>query len=143
MAISISEAMRDAILDGSFNTGGGDDFDSGSLRMWTGSEPDVDDAPTGTLVVDITLPATAFGAASGQAVAKAGTWEDTSTPGAGTAAYFRITEPTDDDGATGATYKRIQGSVGQGSGDIDLDNAVIAAGQTVTVTAFTVSMPAS
>ena len=143
MSISISEAMRDAILDGSFNTGGGDDFDSGKLRMWTGSEPDVDAAPTGTLVVDIDLPATAFGAASSQSVAKAGTWEDTDTPGSGTALYFRITEPTDDDGATGSTYKRIQGSVGLGSGDIDLDNNVIAVGQTVTITAFTAAMPAS
>lgn len=145
MSISISEAMRDALLDAALNATGAFDFDSGKLRIWTGSEPDVDAAPTGTLLVDITLPADAFAAASSQQAAKSGTWEDTSADGTGTASYFRITESTDDDGATGGTYKRIQGSVTAtgGGGDMELDNTSITTGQQVTVTSATVSMPAS
>jgi hypothetical protein len=33
----------------------------------------------------------------------------------------------------------MQGTVGQGSGDLSLDNTVVADGQTITVTAFTIT----
>lgn len=93
-------------------------------------------APTGTLLVDIMLPADWMAAASNATKAKSGTWSGTAS-GTGTAGYFRITNgsPTD---------------VGQIQGNIDvtgssptpamgLDNTSISSGQTVTVSTFTIT----
>jgi hypothetical protein len=143
MAIAISTALRDQIIDGIVNAAAGINFDSGSLEIRTGAAPGPDAADGGTLLADITLPADAFGASSTGTASKAGTWEDTSADAAGTAAHFRIKQTGDAGGATGATDERIEGTVGQGSGDIDLDNTNIAAGQTVTITSFDLTMPAS
>ena len=93
MAITISEKMRNQVLDGIGNTGAGDDFDLGSLKMYTGAPPDVDAAPTGTELVDITLPADAFAAAAAQAMAKAGTWSDTSTRNEPATTAFMVSRP--------------------------------------------------
>lgn len=139
MAITLSTAMKNTLLDNVLNGGSGVNFDSGKLRIWTGSAPGVDAAPTGTLLASITLPADAFAAAASGSAAKSGTWQDASADGSGTAAYFRITQSTDDDGATGSTYRRIQGSVGAGSGDLSLDSVAFTAGQQVTVTALTIA----
>lgn len=143
MAIALSQALRDQILDGIFNAAAGIDFDSGVLEIRTGAAPGPNAADGGTLLASITLPGDAFGAASSQQVAKAGTWEDTSADASGTAAHYRIKQSGDTGGATGGTDERIEGTVGQGSGDLSLDNTSIAAGQTVTISTFTYSMPES
>lgn len=142
MAISISTKLRDTIAEGIGNAGSGIQFNSGKLRAWDGSAPSVNAAPTGTLLIDVALPADAFGAVSSGVISKAGTWEDTSANATGTPTYFRLTRSTDDDGATGATYERIQGSAGVGSGDLNF-NGSLTAGQAVTISTFTVTMPAS
>jgi hypothetical protein len=80
----------------------------------------------------LNLPSDAFAAAASGAKAKSGTWNDTSADAAGTAAHFRLYKT---DGSTCV----LQGSVGQGSGDLSLDNTVLAVGQTVTITAFTLT----
>lgn len=84
----------------------------------------------GTLAT-ITLPEDWLNAASGGSITKNGTWSDTSADAAGTADFFRIYE------YTGATCL-IQGVVGAGQ-DMELDNYVIAATQTVTISTFTVT----
>lgn len=67
----------------------GDDLDGGTLEIYTGDQPaDPNDAPSGTLLVTITLPAPAFGAASGGSKAKAGTWADSAVD-AGVPGWFR------------------------------------------------------
>ena len=109
-------------------------FDSGVLEIRDGSQPgDADTAASGTLLASITLPATAFGASSAGAVAKAGTWQDASADASGTTTWFRMRD-------SGDTY-RMDGSCGQGAGDLSFDDASIVAGGVVTVTAFTVTMP--
>jgi len=109
-------------------------FDSGKLEIRDGSQPtDADDAAAGSLLADIDLPATAFGASSAGAIAKAGTWQDSSADASGTTTWFRLKD-------AGDTY-RLDGSCGQGSGDLSFDDASIVAGGVVTVTAFTVTMP--
>ena len=89
-------------------------------------------APRCEGVIGGRLPADWLAAASSGAKAKAGTWEDTSADADGTAAHFRIY-------ASDGTTAHIQGTVGQGSGDLQLDNVVLATGQTVTITSFTIT----
>lgn len=143
MAINISTALRNQIVNGITNGAAGINFDSGTLEIRTGAAPGPDAAATGTVLATITLPADAFGAASSGSAAKSGTWEDASADAGGTAGYFRIIQSGDANGATGSTDERIEGTCGSGSGDLDLDNTSISAGQTVTISTFTVSIAAS
>lgn len=140
-ALALSTFLGEVRLDGIGNAGAGINFDSGSLEIRTGAAPGPDAADGGTLLSDITTPADAFAAASGKAMVKAGTWQDASADAAGTAAHFRLKQSGDTGGATGTTDERIEGTVGQGSGDLDLDNTTIAAGQQVTISTFTLNEP--
>jgi hypothetical protein len=108
-----------------------------AVLIYTGPEPaEVDSAPTGTLLVAITLPTDWMGAASSETKAKAGTWSGTAV-GNGTAGYFRLCggSPTDVGG--------IQGNVDLTSAsptpDLGLDNTSITIGQTVTVSTFVIT----
>jgi hypothetical protein len=73
-------------------------------------------------------------AASSGSKAKSGTWQDASADAAGTAAHFRIYD-------SGGTTCHLQGTITitGGGGDMTLDNTSIAAGQTVTVTSFSLT----
>lgn len=112
---------------------------SPSLRIYKGTEPAVGAVATSTdLLAKIVLPADWLSAPSGSVpnlkVDKVGTWSVTAT-GAGAATWFRI-------GATGAdetVVGHVQGSCGQGSGDMSFDNSTIAIGQTVTVNTFSIT----
>lgn len=96
------------------------------LRLYTGSPPaDCATAASGTLLATLTLPSDWLTPASAGAVAKNGTWTGTASA-AGNAGYYRILD-------SGGTNVHEQGTVGQGSGDLSLDNAVIANGQTITI----------
>jgi hypothetical protein len=139
MAIAISTGLKNQLLDSALNTGAGDDFNSGILEIRTGAAPGPDAAATGTVLATITVPADAFAAAASGSCAKSGTWQDASADAAGTAAHFRLRETGDANGVS-TTLRRIEGTVGQGSGDLSLDNTNIAAGQQVTVNTFTLSL---
>lgn len=139
MAIVMSPTLKRLLLDGGFNSGSGTNFDSGVLEIRSGAAPGPEAAETGTLLASITLPADAFAAASGSAIAKAGTWSDASADGTGTAAHFRMRRSGDSGGAS-TTTSRIEGTVGQGSGDISLDNTSIVTGQAVTINSFSFSL---
>jgi len=109
----------------------GDDFNSGKFRIYTGSQPaSGDDAPTGSLLVEITLPADAFSGASGGVASKAGTWSAAASSG-GVAGWFRM--------LNSALSRSIDGNVTGtgGGGDLELSNTNIASGQTVTINTFT------
>lgn len=141
MALAFSTKLGAVVLDCIGNAGAGINFDSGTLEIRSGAAPGPDAAATGTVLVTITTPADAFAAASGKSMAKAGTWQDTSADNAGTAAHFRLRQSGDTNGATGSADERIEGTVGQGSGDLSLDNTTIAAGQSVTINTFTLNHP--
>lgn len=133
MAIQLSVGARNGLLDAIETEGG----TSAILRIRTGAPPaDCAAADTGTVLATLNLPADYMAAAAAGAKAKSGTWQDTSADAAGTAAHFRIYKS---DGVTCF----LQGTVGQGSGDLSLDNNVLAVGQTVTITAFTLTAPAA
>ncbi len=130
MALKYSGSLRDAQLDRIIAVAG----NAAKLRIYSGSAPTAcSDAPTGTLLVEMSLPSTWMAAASGGSVAKSGTWSDVGKTGVNdNAGYFRIYD-------SGGSTCHLQGTCGQGSGDLSLDNIAIADGQTVTVSTFTVS----
>jgi hypothetical protein len=128
MAIKLAASTRNARLDAIETEVG----TGAVLKIRTGSAPaDVATADSGSVLVTITLDSDWMAAASSGSKAKAGTWSGTAS-GTGTAEHFRIY-------ASNGTTQKIQGTVGQGSGDLSLDNTSIASGQTVTVTAFTLT----
>jgi hypothetical protein len=129
MAIQLATTVRNARLDAI-------ETDSGTtavLKLRTGAQPaNCGTADSGTVLCSMTLPSDYLAAASAGAKAKAGTWSGTASGGGGTIAHFRLYKS---DGTT----CQIQGSCGIGSGDMQLDNTVVADGQAITVTAFTLT----
>lgn len=129
MAIQLSVSVRNARLD-AIETAIGV---SAVLKIRTGAAPaDCATADSGTVLATLNLPSDWMAAAASGSKAKAGTWQDTSADAAGTAAHFRIY-------ASDGTTCHIQGTVGQGSGDLSLDNTNLAAGQAVTINSFTLT----
>jgi hypothetical protein len=130
MAIQLSIASRNARLDAIETTVGVSPF----LDFRTGAQAaDCATADAGTELEHMTLPSDWMGAAAAGAKAKAGTWTGTGDA-AGSAGHFRIKDTTD-------TTCHIQGSITatSGGGDMELDNIVIAVGQTITVNTFTLT----
>lgn len=127
MSVQLAVSTRNARLD-AIETDLGSDPD---LEIRTGAPPaDCATADSGSLLASLQLPADAFAAASSGSKAKSGTWQGTAS-GSGTAGHFRI--------KTSGGVTKIQGTVGQGSGDLSLDNTNIANGQTVTVSSFSLT----
>jgi hypothetical protein len=105
------------------------------LRVYSGTAPtNPVDAATGTLLADVILPSDWLAAAASGTKAKSGTWADSSADGTGTAGYFRIWD-------SAGTTCHIQGTVTitGGGGDMTFDSLSFTAGQSFTVTAFTLT----
>ena len=105
---------------------------SGKLRIYDGTQPANTSVAVTTqnLLAELTLNATAFGAAvAGVATANAIT-ADTSADASGTASWFRITKS---DGIT----VLWDGSVDTASADCIIDTTTITAGVTVAVASLT------
>lgn len=131
MSVKFSVTVRNARLDG-IETGIGV---SAVLKIRTGAPPtNITDADAGTVLATCTLPSDWMAAASSGSKALTGTWQDTSADAAGTAGHFRIY-------ASDGTTQHIQGTVTAtgGGGDMTVDNAVFAAGQSFSVTTFTLT----
>jgi hypothetical protein len=131
MTSQLSTAVRNAMLD-AYETAIGV---SAILKIRTGAQPaNCAAADSGTVLATMSLPSDWLAAASGATKAKSGTWEDLSADNAGTAGHFRIYAS---DGVT----CHHQGSVTAtgGGGDMTLDNTVLAAGQAVQVTSFSLT----
>lgn len=127
MAISLSTAVRNAMLDSIESTIGA----GAVLKIRTGAAPGIGSADSGTVLATLTLPSDWMAAASGGSKAKAGTWEDTSADATGEAAHYRIY-------ASDGTTQHIEGSVTAtgGGGDMEVDNTSFAAGQAFTITSY-------
>jgi hypothetical protein len=131
MTLQLSAAARNAVLDAIETTIG----TAAVLKLRTGAPPaDVATADSGTVVATMTLPSDWMSAAASGSKALLGTWQDTSADNAGTVGHFRIYQS---DGTT----KHLQGTVTAtgGGGDMTLDNNVLAAGQAVSITSFTLT----
>lgn len=96
-------------------------------------------ANSGTVLATLTLPSDWMSAASGGTKALLGTWSDTSADNSGTAQHFRIHDSS-------GTVCHMQGTVtatGGGGGDMTVDSTSFTAGQSFTVTGFTLTAPNS
>lgn len=130
MANQFSVAVRNARADVYESTIG----TSPRLQFRTGAPPaNCAAADAGTLLCEITLPSDWLGAASSGVKSLAGSWAGTGAA-AGTAGHFRIKNS-----AGSTTHHQGTVTATGGGGDLTLDNAVIAIGQAVTVSAFTLT----
>jgi hypothetical protein len=112
-------------------------LNSGLVRIYDGSQPATGDTAISgnTLLAELTLNATAFGAGSaGVATANAIT-ADASANNTGTASWFRVL----DSGGVDVTDNVFDGSVGTASADMILNTVSIVSGANVSISAFTVT----
>lgn len=129
MAVQLSVAVRNARLDAIESTIG----TAAILKIRSGSPPsDCATADSGTVLATLTLPSDWMTAASAGSKAKTGTWQDTSADATGTAAHFRIYEST-------GTTCGLQGTVGVGTGDLQVDSTSFTSGQSFSITGFTLT----
>lgn len=131
MALQFSVTARNNMLDSIETTAG----TSAILKIRSGSVPATcATADSGTVLATCNLPSDWMAAASSGSKAKSGTWEDTSADATGTAAHWRLY-------ASDGTTCHAQGTVTAtgGGGDLTVDNTSFAAGQTFTVTTFTLT----
>jgi len=132
MAIQLSVSVRNARLD-AIETATGT---SAVVKIKTGPPPATcATADSGTVLATLNLSSDWLDAAASGVKAKTATsWVDSSADADGTAAHFRIYAS---DGST----CHIQGTVTAtaGGGDMTLDNAVLAVGQVVSITTFTLT----
>lgn len=130
MALQESVAVRNARLDAIEVAVG----TSPRLLLYTGAVAANCAAadPAGVLAT-IVLPSDWMGAAAAGSKAMAGSWS-VAASGTGNAASWRIKDST-------LATCHLQGTVTAtgGGGDVTLDNVSIAAGQTVTVTSFSIA----
>lgn len=131
MALQYSVAVRNAQLDAVETAIG----TSAVLKIRTGSAPaDCATADSGTVLATFNLPSDWMAAASSGSKAKSGTWQDTSADATGTAAHWRLY-------ASDGTTVHAQGTVTAtgGGGDLTVDNTVFAAGQSFSITSFSLT----
>lgn len=128
MALQLSVAARNARLD-AIETAVGT---SAKLLIFSGAVPaNCAAADPAGLLATLVLPSDWMNAASAGSKTLLGSWT-VAASGTGTALSFRVKDSAN-------TTCHIQGTVGQGSGDLSLDNTSIVSGQTVTVTTFTLN----
>ena len=130
MTVQLGVLTRNARLDAIETTLGTTPW----LDLRTGAQPaNCASADAGTELEHMALPSDWLAAATGGTKSKAGVWSGT-VDAAGTVAHFRIKESTD-------TTCEMQGTVTatSGGGDMEIDNVVLAVGQTVTVNTFVLS----
>jgi len=130
MAIQTSGALRSAMLNQYESTIG----TAPKLFLFTGTPPaNADAAPTGTILATLTLPSDWMTASSaGSSITLSGSWTGTGSA-AGTAGHYRLCA----NASTTGTLCGEQGLVGVGTGDLQVDNVVVASGQAITITGWT------
>ena len=138
-AFSITQAVAKAMMD-TFDT----QVDAGTaavINIYDGTPPANANAAlsSNNLLAQLTCSTTAFGAATTadpSVVTANAITSDSSADSTGTASFFRIL--TQNAGTVCA-----QGSVGTSAADMILNTTAITSGSTVSITAATVSLPAS
>lgn len=109
---------------------------SGFIKIYTGAQPALNGAVTGTLLASLTFSATAFPAATasgGTVTATANAITSGTAGNTGTAGYFALLKS---DGTTIVAT----GSVGTSGADLNLNTLTITSGNTVSCSSFLVTM---
>lgn len=122
IATGVRNSMCDAFVD-AIDAGVG----AGTLKIYT--------AAFGTLLATLTFSDPAFGAAAAGTATASAITADASADNSGTAAVFRIA----DSGATTV----CEGTVGTSGADINFNTVSWTAGDNISVSSMTVTMPAS
>jgi len=126
MAIQLSAAVRQSMIATYIATVS----TTPKLNFYSGTKPTATtSAATGTTLATLTLPSTWVTSAAGVTTIASGPWTGTGIS-AGTIGYFRLNDSAN-------TTVIEQGDVAVGSGDINLDNNVIAVGQTISISTWT------
>lgn len=112
-----------------------DRLNSGYLRIYSGGQPAVDAAVTGTLLATLTFAASAFAnstAAGGVVTATAAAIGSESNAVGGTAGYFALV-------MSNGTTVVATGSVSTSGADLNMSSLVITDGNTVSCSSFLVT----
>lgn len=136
MALKFGTTLRNAILEQIETTVGA----SAKLQIRTGAPPtNPSDADSGTLLVEITVPADWASNAAAGSKALQGVWSGTAVA-TGAPGHFRLK-----DNAGTTTHLQGTATVNGGGGDVDVTipgaGTDITSGGTVTVTTFTFNAP--
>lgn len=127
MTIQYSTAVRNARADAVTTTIGA----SPKLRIYTGTVPaNCATAASGTMLIEVTLPASWMTAAANGVKSLLGTWAGTFA-NSGTTGYYRIYD-------NAGTTCHEQGSI---PADMSMDNPAVVAAQAFSVTTFTRTEP--
>lgn len=131
MTISVAVASKNLALDQVY-----DQANSGKLRIYSGAVPaTADTALSGnTLLAELTMGATAFGAASSGVKSANAITEDSVADNTGTATFYRLLKS---DGSTVID----QGSVGTSGAELNLNTTSIVAAAAVQVSSFSKTFP--
>lgn len=129
MALQYSTTVRNAKLDAVETAIG----TAPVMRIYSGSAPaNPAAAATGTVLAEITMPSDWMAAAASGSKAMSGSWQDLSADAGGTPGYFRIWN-------SGVTTCHVQGTAGTTGTDMILSSGTLTAGQSFSVTGFTIA----
>ena len=103
-------------------------LNSGTIKIYSGSQPSEDASETNTLLATLTFGSTAFGSSSG-GTATANSITSGTAVATGTAAHFDLCE-------SGGTVVGT-GAVGTSGADLNLNTTAIVSGATVSCSSFT------
>ena len=113
-------------------------FDSGFLDLYTGTQPDPDDAPTGTLIASLPLDADAFQASHVSGVAFGNGTPVAAAVDTGVIGYGQLRS------ADSTKWMYMSASLTGLGGDIQMNNTTITfVGQFITASFFALEQPAS
>lgn len=109
-------------------------LNGGTIEIKTGSEPDIDSAPVGTVLETFTIPATAFGNSANRiATMNAISSITAASSGAGTPYHYVAKD-------SGGNIRR-SGTAGTSGTDMILSAATWNASDTLTITSWTTTQP--
>lgn len=132
LAAATRNAEADAAVD-RLDAGAG----PGTCKVYTGAQPaSADDAATGTLLATFTLSDPAFGSAAA-GVATANAIATVQAAASGTAGWFRAAD------SAGNTCWDGSATASGGGGNLQLDDVSPTAGQDISITSWTYTVPAS
>ena len=123
---AVASALADTI---------GDSLDSGTIKIYTGTNPTDADTAVGAqvLLATLTFNAAAFPAASNGVLTAAAITADSSADATGTAAWARI--------ATSGATTKMDVTVGTAGEDINFNSVAFQSGAEVSMSALTITMP--
>ncbi len=131
LATATRNAACDAVVD-KVDDGAG----SGTIQIRSGTQPaSANDAATGTLLATLTWSDPAFGAASAGVATASAITQDSSADATATASWARILDSDSN------TIFDCDVSATGGGGTIELNTTSVVTGESVSITAFTVTMP--